>query len=114
MSLHFILIVFVFAHSFALIVTNLNYFGCEMETLSESKQLQCVANENLMPRDILKMNAADPNWKGEGIFKRIIELSGMFVHRETGEIILETKEKFWTESEIVETFGFAPEEFSNL
>merc|ERR1712034_248393 len=59
-------------------------------------------------------NAADPNWKGEEIFKRIIEVSGIFVHRETGEIIWETKEKLWTENEIIETFGFEPEEFKNL
>ena len=114
MSLCFILIVFGFVHSFALLVTILNYFDCETETLSESKDLQCVANENLMPRDMVKMNVADPNWKGEGIFKRNIELSGIFVHRETGEIIWETKEKLWTENEIVETFGYEPEEFSNL
>ena len=67
-----------------------------------------------MPRDMVKMNAADPKWNGEGIFKRNIEVSGIFVHRETGEIIWETKEKLWKENEIIETFGYEPEEFGNL
>lgn len=67
-----------------------------------------------MPRNIGKLKATDPNWKGEGIFERIIEISGIFVHRETDEMIWETKEKLWAENEIVETFGYEPEEFKNL
>jgi hypothetical protein len=60
------------------------------------------------------MNAADPNWKGEGIFKRIIEVSGLFVHKDTNEIILETEGKLWTEREIIGELGYGPFEFKNF
>ena len=58
---------------------------------------------------MVKMNAVHPNWKGEGIFKRNIEISGIFAHRETGEIILETKEGRYrlTITNMISQDGFA-------
>ena len=66
-----------------------------------------------MPSDLLKMKGADPNWKGKGIFKTISG-TGLFVHRETKEIIFETEEKLWTENEIIEELDYESVSFSNL
>lgn len=49
----------------------------------------------------------------EGIFERIVEVDGLFVHRETHKIILETKDKLWRESEL-EKMVDEPDEFKNL
>lgn len=102
MSLRFIVIALGLAHAFAL--------------LNLSKDLQSVVSEKFLPRDLVKMRAVDRNWRGEGIFERIVEVDGFFVHRETREIMLETKDKLWTESEL-ETMvlsGYEPGEFKNL
>jgi hypothetical protein len=98
MSLRFILFVFGLAHSFALF----------------SKDLQSGVNEKLMPGDLVKMKATDPNWKGEEIFETINNIPGLFVHRETNKMIFETKEKVWTENEIIEELRYEPDEFKNL
>jgi hypothetical protein len=98
MSLRFLLIFFGFAHSFAIL----------------SKDLQNVVSEKLVPSDLVKMKTVDPNWKGEGIFERITEVAGLFVHRETKEIILETKKKSWMEREVIEKLRKEPGDIKNL
>ena len=98
--------------------TILKDFCRKIETFSEPNNLQSIVNENLIPSDLVKMKAFGPNWRGEGIFERITEDAGLFVHRETNEIIFETRHKMWTESEIIDSYRqkfmpFEPDKISN-
>lgn len=69
-----------------------------------SKDLQTDISSQLpTPRDLLKARMVDKKWidVGKG-FKRITPKAGLFVSKQTNEIIFETKAKSWHQFEIVE------------
>lgn len=80
------------------------YFGFIFASALLSNDLQSVVNFYMIPSDLAKMKMAHPSWQGETIFEKLTPIAGLFSHKETSEIILETKNKLWTENEIIENY----------
>lgn len=69
-----------------------------------SKDLQTDISSQLpTPRDLLKTRLVDKNWVAvEKVFNRITPTAGLFEHKQTNEIVFETKKNSWHQTELVD------------